>query len=142
MGEARVTEVITSACDVGFIEKDRWYVRRTPCASHNKVVYVYITSLSGRWRILLRVNKALQHSRYVVVIRQSDARVLQLHDGQSVYLLTKHHIIKKNNGSLGTKKTKFIRTHSYSSKLKFIEHGISLQLLIQFKNCKKTSSMG
>lgn len=59
MGEARVTEVITSACDVGFIEKDRWYVRRTPCASHNKVVYVYITSLSGRWRILLHVNKAL-----------------------------------------------------------------------------------
>lgn len=64
MGEARVTEVITSACDVGFIEKDRWYVHRTPCASHNKVVYVYITSLSGRWRILLRVNKALQQSRY------------------------------------------------------------------------------
>lgn len=48
----------------------------------------------------------------------------------------------KNNGSLGTMKTKFIRTHSYSSKLKFIEHGISLLLLIQFQICKKTSCMG
>lgn len=75
MGEARVTEVITSACDVGFIEKDRWYVRRTPCVSHNKVVYVYITSLSARWRILLRVNKALLYALVTSSLSDSDADV-------------------------------------------------------------------